>query len=442
MVMRKSSSLKMNGGPVSLVRMLCVAIALAIVAPAVAHADTFLQLKALIESGQYEQARDLASHASPDAATNALNLAFTNALILKVQGKYAEAAKAMRAILSDHPNLTRVRGELADTLMRMGDTEGATFNFQLLADSSVTNSQRSFYDNYLTAIRQKRPWTFDAYVALAPSTNVNNGISGKTVIIGGVPFDASSHAGKSGIGLSSGVAGTYRFDLSPRWALTVGGKADGKFYLDDTFDQLTGSVFSEFSYTTPKWRLGFGVTGDRTWSAWNAYNWDVGPQVSLSRNFGRWGTLIGTAGWKSVTYDSIDAYSGDETDIGLRYLKSLSPSSSFGLGMLYSHVNANTSFNGYERYRPSVEFYKELPGGLLTSFNADYEWRDYASNFPLMGTPREDRQLDLSAAVTFRNWSWRGFAPKIQYTYTRNDSNVALYSYSSQTVGFYLTKKY
>ncbi len=326
--------------------------------------------------------------------------------------------------------------------MHMGDTEGATFNFQLLADSSTTSSQRGFYDNYLTAIRQKRPWTFDAYVALAPSTNVNNGISGKTVVIGGVPFDASSHAGKSGIGLSSGVSGTYRFDLAPRWALTVGGKADGKFYQDDSFDQLTGSVFSEFSYTAPQWRLGFGVVGDRTWSAWDAYNWDVGPQVSLSRNFGRLGTLIGTAGWKSVTYDSIDAYSGDETDLGLRYLKTLSPSSSFGLGMLYSHVNANTSFNGYDRFRPSVEFYKELPGGLLTSFDADYEWRNYASDFPLMGTPREDRQLDLSAAVTFRNWSWNGFAPKIQYSYTLNDSNVALYSYASHTVGFYLTKKY
>ena len=431
----------MNGRLTSLVRTLFVAFAL-VLAPAIAHADTFLELKALIESGQYEQARDLAAHASPSPEANKLNLAFTNALILKVQGKYAEAAHAMRAILSDHPNLTRVRGELADTLMRMGDTEGATFNFERLADASTTSGQRSFYDNYLTAIRQMRPWTLDAYVALAPSTNVNNGVGSDTVVIGGVPFSTGKNKGQSGIGLSSGMSGTYRFDLTPRWALTVGGKVDGKFYVDDNFDKLTGSAFSEFSYTTPRWRLGIGVTADRTWSAWEDYNRDIGPQVSLSRNFGPMGTVIGTAGWKAITYDSIDAYSGDETDLGLRYLKSLSPSSSYGVGMLYSHVNANTSFNGYDRYRPSFEFYKELPGGLLTSFDADYEWRNYASDFPLTGTPREDRQLDLSAAVTFRNWSWNGFAPKVQYTYTRNDSNVELYSYQSHTVGFYLTKKY
>ena len=426
-----------------LLRVFLLAIAMAIVALSPARAaDTFVRLKALIESGQYEQARELAAHASPNPKVNALNLAFTNALILKVQGKYAEAAKAMRAILSDYPNLTRVRGELADTLYRMGDTEGAQFNFQLLADSSTTPGQRSFYDNYLTAIRQKRPWTLSAYVAVAPSTNVNNGISGDTVIIGGVPFNAASHKGESGIGLASGVAGTYRFDLAPHWDFTLGAKTDGLFYLDNSYDQLTGSTFGEFAYTARDWRLGFGVTADRMTMGWEGYNWDIGPQVSLRRNFGPWGTLIGTAGWKQVTYDTIDAYSGGETDLGLRYLKTLNPSSSVGVGMLYSHVDANISFNGYDRFRPSVEFYKELPGGLLTSAQLSYEWRNYAANFPLMGTPREDREFDLTAAVTFRNWSWHGFAPKVQYTLTLNDSNVPLYTYNSQAIGFYLTKQY
>ena len=432
-----------RSGPAGLLRALLFSVAIAMLALSPARAaDTFVRLKALIESGQYDQARDLAAHASKNPQVNALNLAFTNALILKVQGKYAEAAKAMRAILSAYPNLTRVRGELADTLFRMGDTEGAKFNFQLLADSSTTPTQRSFYDNYLTAIRQKRPWTLDAYVAIAPSTNINNGISGDTVIIGGVPFNAASHKGESGIGLASGVAGTYRFDLAPRWDFTLGARTDGTFYLDNSFDSLNGSAFGELAYTARDWRLGLGVTADRKTMGWEGYNWDIGPQVSLRRNFGPWGTLIGTAGWKQVTYDTVYAYNGDETDLGLRYLKTLNPSSSFGLGMYYSHVNADVSFNGYDRYRPSIEFYKELPGGLLTSAQLSYEWRHYASNFPLMGTPREDREFDLTAAVTFRNWSWHGFAPKVQYSLTLNDSNVPLYTYNSQAIGFYLTKQY
>ena len=404
--------------------------------------DTFPHLKALIEAGQYDQARDYAAHVSPDAATDALNLAFTNALILKVQHRYAEAAAAMRAILSDHPDLTRVRGELADTLYLMGDMDGAKFNFQLLSDASSDTTQRGFYDSYLSAIRQKRPWTLDAYVAVAPSTNINNGISGDTVTIGGASFDASSHEKKSGVGAAYGVAGTYRFDLAPRVDLTFGAKASGSLYGASSFDAFNGSAFSELAYTMPNWRLGVGLTGDRTMMGWQGYNWDYGPQLSLSRNLGAMGTLIGTAGWKHVTYDTVTAYTGNETDLGLRYLKSVSPSSSFGLGFLYSDVTADVSFNGYDRYRPSIELYKELPWGLLTSADVGYELRDYKADFPLTGKPRADHELDLDLAVTLRNLSWHGFAPKIEYTYAHNVSNVQLYTYDSQAIGLYITKQY
>jgi len=324
--------------------------------------DAFPRLKALIESGQYDQAREFAAHASPDMQMNRLSLAFANALILKNQGRFKEAAAAMRAILSDNPNFTRVRVELADTLFHMGDMDGAKFNFQLLADSSSDTTQRNFYDSYLTAIRQKRPWTLDAYVAIAPSTNINNGISGNTVIIGGVPFDASTHAGKSGIGAAYGVAGTYRFDLAPHWDLTVGAKRNGNLYSDDVFDQSNGSAFTALAYSTRNWSAALGLTADRTLIGWQGFEWDFGPQLSLTRNFGP-----------------------------------------LGVG---------------------------------------YELRDYKSDFPLMGTPRADRELDLDLAVTFRNLSWHGFAPKVEYTYSHNDSNVQLYTYDSQAIGFYITKQY
>ena len=436
-------SLAVGRRPTGLLLFLSVVAFTAMTALSPARADdTFPRLRALIEARQYDQAREFSAHASPDPEINKLDLAFTEALILKNQGKFKEAAAAMRAILSEHPNLTRVRGELADTLMLMGDMDGAKFNFQMLADSSSDTTQRNFYDSYLTAIRQKRPWTLDAYVALAPSTNINNGISGNTVIIGGVPFDASGHAGKSGIGAAYGVAGTYRFDLAPHWDLTVGAKGNGNLYSDNSFDQSNGSAFTALAYTTRNWSAALGLTADRTLIGWQGFNWDYGPQLSLSRNFGIMGTLVGTVGWKHLTYDQVSAYNGNESDLSLHYLKSLSPSSSFGLGMLYSDVTADVTFNGYDRYRPSIELYKELPWGLLTSATVGYEFRDYKSDFPLMGTPREDRQLDLDLAVTFRNLSWHGFAPKVEYTYSHNTSNVQLYTYDSQAIGFYITKQY
>ena len=437
------NDLQFRRRPTGLLLLFCAALWLIAGAVAPAYSDdNFTTLKALIESGQYDKARDFAAHATGDAAADQLNLAFTNALILKVQGHYKEAAAAMRAILSDHPDLTRVRGELADTLYRMGDIDGATYNMQLLADSTSDTTQRSFYDSYLTTMKSKRPWSLDAYVALAPSSNINNGIAGDTVTIGGVPFDATSHEKKSGIGVAYGVAGTYRFMLSPEWDFTVGGKTNGNVYTDQTFDQLNGSVFGELARTTQMWRVGLGVTADRTLFGWNGFNWDVGPQLSVSRHVGGNGTVIGTLGWKYVGYDQEDALNGGETDVGLRYLKQMSPSASWGVGVLFSDVNANVQFNGFRRYRPSIDLYKELWGGLLTSLSVGYEWREYKADYPLTGAPREDREVDVDLAVTFRNLSWRGFAPKVEYTYTHNASNIELNTYDSQAIGFYLTKQY
>ncbi len=409
---------------------------------AAAHADNFSTLKSLIESGRYDAARAFVAKASAGTANGALEIAFVDALILKVEGRYDEAARRMRAILSRNPNLTRVRGELADTLLRIGDTEGASFNLQRLADSSTDAQQRSFYDSYLNAIRQKRPWTLDAYVALAPSTNINNGVSGDTVVIGGVPFDAASHESKSGIGASFGVAGTYRFDLSPKWDLTFGGRSSGNLYADSTFDQVYGSAFAEFAYTAPKWRVGVGLAGDRAVMGWRGYNWDYGPQLSFSRDLGRFGGVVATAGWRKIGYDDLTGLSGDETDFAIRYRQSLTPSSSFGLGFAYSRANTDATFNGYDGYKPSIELYKELPWGMLGSAQVAYQWRTYRANFPLTGRPRADGQLSIDLAVTFRNLSWKGFAPKIEYTYTQNDSNVQLYSYRSHTIGLFLSKKY
>lgn len=411
-----------------------------VIAPA--RADNFSVLRSLIESGKYDEARALSAHASANTETNKLNLAFTEALILKVQGHYKEAAAAMRAILSDHPDLTRVRGELADTLMRMGDTEGAKFNFQLLADSSTDAAQRGFYDRYLDTIRRKRPWTLDTFVSLAPSTNINNGISGDTVVIGGVPFDAASHTKKSGIGASAGIAGTYRFDLRPGWAFTVGGNANGDFYSDSTFDQLNLSSFGELAHEMGPWRFGVGMFADRVLMGWNGYNWDYGVQLSAKHDLGRNDAVLGSLAWKRITYDDIDALSGDQFDVGLRYRKAVSPSFSYGFGMTYTRLDTETPFNGYNGYKPSLEIYRELHGGLLATAQLSYQWRDYLADFPLMGERRADQELDLDLGMTFRKWSWQGFAPKVDYRFSHNQSNVDLYRYDSHAVSFSLTRRY
>lgn len=437
-VLRPSSSRRPHG----LLLFLCAAMfALAPLVGAQA-ATAFQILKYLIDHGQYDQARQLAAHVSKDAATDKLTLDFTNALILKHQGKLKEAAARMRDILSSHPNLTRVRQELADTLYLMGDDDAAKFHFKLLEESTQSPVLRDFYNRFLTAIQLKRPWSFNGYVALAPNTNINHGVNGQIITIGGVPFHANGNQKKSGVGFAFGANGAYRFDLSKQWSVTLGESFAGNLYKYHQFDYLVSNSFADLAYTIGTWRLSAGVVGDRVVYGLKGYNWDVGPQVSLRKSFGRAGTLIATAAWKRIVYDKITAYSGNETDVGLRYLYAVNSSTTLGGGFVFSDTDARVSFNAYRGYQPILQFYKELPWGILANAQVSYQWRTYRSNFPLMGHPRDDRQLILDVGATFRKLAFKGFAPRIEYTYVRNYSNVSLYSYSSQGVGVYVTKKF
>jgi hypothetical protein len=405
-------------------------------------ATAFQALKYLIEHGKYRQARQLAAHVSRNRATDKLTLAFTNALILKHRGELKEAAARMRAILSGHPNLTRVRQELADTLFLMGDDDAAKFHFKLLENSTESPVLRDYYNRFLGAIESRRPWRLNGYVAFAPNSNINHGVNGQIISIGGVPFRANGNEKKSGLDFAFGVNGAYRFDLSKKWSLTLGESIAGNLYRYRQYDYLVSNSLLDFAYTVGTWRFGVGVVGDRALYGLEGFEWDFGPELSVRKSFGRAGTLIATADWKRVGYDQISAYSGSETDGGLRYLYAIDSSTSVGGGFLLSETEAQVNFNAYRGYAPMVQFYKELPWGILASAEASYQWQDYRANFPLMGRPREDRLLILDVGATFRDLAFKGFAPRVEYSLIKNSSNVGLYSYNAQGLGLYVTKKF
>jgi hypothetical protein len=163
------------------------------------------------------------------------------------------------------PSQGRVRQELAHTLFLMGDDDRARYHFEFLKSTVDSEQLRAAYDRFLIAIRNRRPWTLDGYVGFAPSTNINDGAPGETVYIASVPF-TNANAARSGVGLSYGLSGSYRFDLDPQWSLTFGGSLSGASYTQSRFDRLNLRAYSEVSRNLGGWRLGAGIAGERSFS--------------------------------------------------------------------------------------------------------------------------------------------------------------------------------
>ena len=401
----------------------------------------FEAIRVLIETHNYEGALKAAAHFSKDPEVNALNVAFTKALILKNARRLPEAAARMRAILARYPDLKRVRRELAHTLYTMGETDAAAYHFERLAQGAATDRTRSLYESYIQQSRKRRPWSLSGYAGLAPSTNISNATDAETVYIGGVPFTPGESA-RSGIGVNYGLRGTYRFDLDSHGAVTVGAGISGTQYRDSSYATTSLEGFAEYSRRFDRWNAAVGLTVAETLKGGEPYRLSVGPTVSVRRSFGRAGTTTARLSWQARQYHQSEAYDGSETALSLHHVYAPSSASSVRFGGRLAYVSAEKDFNAYASYTLDARYFREWNFGVISDVGVEFEDREYVGDFSLMGEPRSDRRIEASIGITFRELGRKGFAPRIEYSYTRNFSNVGLYDYNRNSFAMLLTKRY
>jgi hypothetical protein len=422
---------------------ICLAAALLLVAFAEARAASsspYDETINLVNAGRFDEARALAVATAKTDRARRLNLMFIDALTLKRQGRYAEAAAAFRALLAENPGFDRVRGELADTLFLMGDDKAASYQFGLLSASASTTAQHNLYGRYLDAIRSRRPFNWDAYISFAPSTNLNGGTDDGTVLVGGAPFTTEKR--KSGVGIAYGASATYRYDIDAGREIVFGASISGAAYTEHRFDKTTLQGFSEFARHFGPWRVGVGVGGEWAFGDWRTYRTGVGPQASLSRDFGRAGSLVASTSWRAMKYGADTWLDGSEAALALRYTYAFSPATTVALGGAVVRRDTTMSMHNYTGLRPSVELYHEMPNGLIGDLSVSYEHRFYDSDYFLLTEPRRDDILDVTLGVTFRRLSWSGFAPRLEYDFEMYNSNSEHGNTISHGLGLTLTKHY
>lgn len=426
-------------------RAIPASVAILVLCQSLAHANNGLQsldlIKALIGGGQYSIALRVANGLSKDVMHREQMTAFTKALILKNQGKLAEAAAALRALLSNHPEFVEVRRELAHTLFLMGDSNAAAYHFELLAQSAVTDQARQLYESYVVRSKAIRSWTLGGYLSLAPSTNITNSTSSDIVYIGGIPFRPNQKA-ESGIGIDYGLNGTYRFDLPSAYSLTIGGGFCGTLYKDSSFNYNRLETFGALSRPVGNWDLSLGISTEFIMFGGQAYRFAAGPFAAADHSFGRFGTVRARASWRYLDYATANAFDGSETKLSLEHIYAISAVSSVRFNVDLTYVSAAKDFNAYLQYGVGGKFIHEWDNGVISDFGLQYDKRNYRGNFPLMGRPRMDQNITASIGATFRKFNYRGFAPRLEYAFSENFSNVGLYNYTKNTFALQLTKNF
>lgn len=423
-------------------KLLAGAVALAFAGPVWAAADApVIEAMRLHGTGQPTAALALLK---PLEATRAGDPDFDYALGLAAadSGKTGIAIRALQRVIAVQPANAQARAEIARVYAMAGDAESASSAFNTVVnDSGVPDPVRQRIDGLIrsldrTASGRNRSLTGFAEAEGGYDSNVNAATSATTVTLPAFAFlgpatlgggatrvgagfaqmqaGLSANAGLSrGTGIYGSVLGLWRdaFDSSQfdQAALTGTAGVTHQFLSGDVVS-LSGQV-QGFWLARDPYRISYSAIGQYT------KRLKGGAALSVNVQYA----------WLDYTRDplrSADRVSGTLTYTGRTVFANING------GIERPRATAGR-YLGFDFAGASVGFEIPVAARLAVTGSASIEYRSHRDIDPLFLGKRRDWQADAALGLRYALTDTLSVRPRV--TYTRSDSNFALYDYDRVT---------
>ncbi len=415
---------------------------------ALSLADAFLAEDKFAEAEKIYQA--LRSSPQKEIVIEAL---FKLGTLSAVQKNYTRAIQFYFEILNSHPELTRVRLELARTYFSDTDYENAEFHFRLAqGDKNLPSEVKENITRFLTAIYSQKNWDLVGTFGALPESNINKVSGNREECINTIygTFCRRLPGKESGVGLRAGLHGNYYQRLSKNFSFrhTAGfSVVDHRMSSNDD-----NSIFlaSGPRLMFNNGELSLQATYARRWAANDEYSIAPGLRLETTFDIGRNLSLDMGAAWEKNDY--ADNYinsllHGDTTSVYTEARYVLTNKSFVSSGLNY--IDENTRVNSYSNnmYGGSLGYFNEFPWGISLYLKASLnqvQYKDASLYITDSGDIKEKVRCDniFSSMVRFsnRNWQYLGFSPAVSYIYTDRNSNINNYSYDNHRIEFSIRK--
>lgn len=398
------------------------------------------RIEALYAEERWEDGLVLSDPGRFDTSAGQIQARYLKALGLWRTGRASEAEPMLRNILSQYPDLSRVRMTLAALLASQGRATSARHNYAMLRGTLDDPDASAYLDRAIAELDAGKPWYAGLSLGILGSTNINAGIDADEVRIGSlVARPGPSNRRRSGPGLQLGASAGLRHELDAERAAVL--------RLDVTHRDYAGSVFDSTETTlAPGIRKAAGngvigldavLTGDWTrvdGAAADLSSLAAGPRIVYRGPIGRTWRLDMEASLLLREDRLASSRSGASIEASVEFQHALDPTASV---ILRSEVDALAAQGQAETYisvRQAAGLYRDWPGGWSTYGEINVGFRLHAGDFPFAGQPREDLSGGLRVRVARRDLSIFGFAPYLQVQYDRSASTVDLYDHDGFTV--------
>jgi tetratricopeptide (TPR) repeat protein len=393
----------------------------------------------LIANGRLDDARKILDHelaARPDDSQTL----FLLGTVAVAQKDYDTAISLFRRILVREPDAERVRLELARAFYLKGDYDNADSQFRFARAGDIDDAVKTNIDHFLSAINRLREWTVNFSLALAPDTNQNAATSASQVSIFGLPFALDPAArSQSGIGMAGDIGGEWSPLLDDKLKARIGGDLSRVEYSGGQFDDMTVSAYGGPQWLFSNWDVSVLAVGFQRWYANQAFISGIGGKLAadygITSDF-----LIGASlGAQNITNDFIPEQSGPLWSAQLQGTYVLSPSSLFQVLGGFNRQDARIAPYSYSGLWFGAGYQQDLPFGFSAGFQPSYYMTRYDAALAAFGKTRTDDTVMLALTLLNRRFDYHGFTPRFSYIFTKQHSNIALYSYTRSQVQIGIT---
>lgn len=374
---------------------------------------------------------------------------FLEGLILESRGQLGASTTKFRAALANDPKLTLVRSELAQVLARLDETDSAKHHLELLVADAPNSEQAAGIRSFIQQLDEHHPLTFSGFVSVAPSTNINLGSSHQsvnTVLTG--PSDPwnidPANQKQSGIGITAGANVGYARRLGDHLQGVLAAGVDGTYYPTLSLATVGFNQTAELRYLFAENYIGLGGVSSQSVDSVNRSLGYIsyGPRASFLLMLSQRDQLSGSATYEWRNYQNDPNANGQALLLTAVSTHAIDSSANVAMILGYENVVRQTDFNSYYDGTVGLGFYKELPRGVTLEGQGTIRLAGWDAVNPLAGYTRYDQNYTGSLTLTKRDWNLLGFAPSLNYTYTRNVSNIAVWDYDSHSIDLRFTKKF
>lgn len=401
----------------------------------------------LLRQGEVSRAQpwlDMLSKA-PD---HFLEYHFLSGFTAMQQQDYARAEQHFRSILDKDPTQTRVRLDLAVALYKQDKTSAADYQFRLVEQSDeLPDSLKSTVRTARSAIRDQRRWFLRFDVGIAPDTNINNATDAEDVNVHLGPYDLDLRLNedaraKSGIGLTAGFNGGYRVKTGKKSALLFEADGylleyDGRPFDDYSLQMAAGPEFIVGQRT----RMSAQAVGRQRWFGGRSYQHDYGARADVQHYLDKGSAVafrLEARRQDNVVNDGLDGWTYAAT---LSHERGIAKNFTLSASILGQRGDLDSPVQSYGSLGGVVGVGGELPYGFNIGASASYFSTRYDEpNYFFGQEKRQDDRYGGRLVLGNRAVEWLGFSPSVEYSYSRSDSNYALYESRRHRVQFKLAR--